>query len=254
MLFTERVFVGINTTGGSKPFVYAALDAHGALLAQGADEMDALLAFLLNQQQAIVAVNAPSSVNLGLVKARMQADLTGDVRLRGVDLRLAEYILRQHGIQVGKTASRPDLCPAWMRLGFTFYQKLKEHGFAAFPAPESPRQWLETHPHATYTTLLGRQPLSRASLEGRLQRQLVLYEQGLRLRDPMDFFEEVTRFRILQGELPFEMIYPAEMLDALAAASVAWIAGTQPGRLSAVGDAAEGQIYLPVAALQPNYA
>jgi hypothetical protein len=78
-----------------------------------------------------------------------------------------------------------------------------------------------------------------------LQRQLVLYERGVRLKDAMNFFEEITRFRLLKGILPVEQIYTAEMLDVLAAAYTAWLAGHHPERLTHVGEAEEGQITLP---------
>lgn len=254
MLFTDRVFVGINTTGGHKPFAYAAIDDQRALIAQGEGELDDIMAFLGSQREAVVAINAPASVNHGLVRARMQAAaLTKKIQLRGADMREAEYDLRQRGINISKTASRPDLCPSWMRLGFTFYQKLAENGFLPYPQEKAPWQWLETHPHAIYTALLGHQPWARATLEGRLQRQLVLVDQGLRLPDPMDFFEEVTRYRILQGQLPFEMIYPANQLDLLAAALTAWKAIHAPEEMSAIGDPQESLIYLPAPDLKKHY-
>jgi hypothetical protein len=35
--------------------------------------------------------------------------------------------------------------------------------------------------------------LPRRTLEGRLQRSAILYEQGLQIRDPVEIFEEITR-------------------------------------------------------------
>ncbi len=252
MLFTERVFIGIGTTGGRKPFFYAALDEEGRLLAADEAEQEEMLAFLLAQEQVVVAINAPQSPNRGLVRARMEAESL-DKKVRGADLRLAEAELRARGIQVGKTPGRPELCPAWMRVGFGLYQKLDAAGFAPYPAGEASRVRLETHPHAVFCVLLGRRPLPRPTLLGKMQRQLALVNHGLGVRDPMDFFEEVTRHRLLKADLPFDWIYEAEMLDALAAALTAWQTVRQPADLLLVGDAEEGQIALPTATLRPNY-
>ena len=95
--------------------------------------------------------------------------------------------------------------------------------------------------------------LAKPTLEGRQQRQLVLYEQGLGIRDPMEFFEEMTRHKLLKGILPLEQIYSAEALDAIAAAYMAYLAGRHPERLGKLGDAQEGQIFLPVLALKEKY-
>jgi hypothetical protein len=113
--------------------------------------------------------------------------------------------------------------------------------------------WIETHPHASFCALLDQIPLPRPTLEGRLQRQLVLYEQGLGIRDPMNFFEEITSHRLLKGILPLEQVYTPEQLDALAAACSAWILARHPERTSRIGDASEGQILLPVAEMKSRY-
>jgi hypothetical protein len=81
----------------------------------------------------------------------------------------------------------------------------------------------------------------------------VLHEQGLRIRDPMEFFEEITRFKLLKGNLPTEPIYPAEVLDVLMAAYMAWLVANHPEKLSCVGDRSEGQIVLPATLLKSRY-
>jgi hypothetical protein len=86
-----------------------------------------------------------------------------------------------------------------------------------------------------------------------LQRQLALYEQELGIKDPMDFFEEITRHRLLMGVLPTEFIYNADQLDAMVAAFTAYLAASHPGRVIRIGDKQEGQITLPVAGLKESY-
>jgi hypothetical protein len=126
-------------------------------------------------------------------------------------------------------------------------------GFRPHPAQGAERTWIETHPHACFCALLGHNPLPRPTLEGRLQRQLILYDQGLGIRDPLNFFEEITRHNLLKGVLPMEQIYTPEQLDALAAACAAWISSEHPDETCLVGDAQEGQILMPVAELKGKY-
>jgi len=95
--------------------------------------------------------------------------------------------------------------------------------------------------------------LARLSLEGRLQRQIILYERGLRIKDPMDFFEEITRYKIAKGIWPMELLYLPEQLDALVAAYTAWLAIEKQGNTTSVGDVQEGQIVLPVTELKDKY-
>ncbi len=96
-------------------------------------------------------------------------------------------------------------------------------------------------------------PLARLSLEGRLQRQIILYEQGLRIKDPMDFFEEITRYKLLKGILPMELLYAPEQLDALAAAYTAWLAVHKQEDVFMLGDAKEGRMVLPGKELKERY-
>jgi hypothetical protein len=74
------------------------------------------------------------------------------------------------------------------------------------------------------------------------------------LPDPMRFFEEITRFRILKGIWPLEDLYSPAELDAMVGAYTAWKAAVQPDKVCRLGDPAEGEIVLPVKALQQRYA
>jgi predicted RNase H-like nuclease len=96
-------------------------------------------------------------------------------------------------------------------------------------------------------------PLARLSLEGRLQRQLVLYEHGLCIKDPMDFFEEITRYKISKGILPMELLYLPDQLDALAAAYIARLAVKKEEDVFAIGDTKEGMVVLPGRELKEKY-
>ncbi len=253
MLFADSVYVGIDPTSGRKAFSYAALDRELNLVSLGDGELEDVMAFLGAQQAATVAINAASRVNKGLVRKQLeQQSLTPGHQFRGVDLRVAEYELRERGIAVGGTPAREELCAAWVQAGFALYSKLSKVGFSPYPGGGSYRL-LETHPHACFCALLGQSPLPKPTLEGRLQRQVVLHDRGVRMKDPMDFFEEITRYKLIRGVLPLELIYAPEMLDALAAAFTAWLAAEKPSEVTRVGHDQEGYITLPAATLREKY-
>lgn len=253
MLFTESVFVGIDPTSGHKSFTYAALDRDLNLLALADGEMEDVTSFLAGQQSATVAVNAPAGVNRGLVRARMKKAMLTPHQVRGVEMRMAEYELRAHGIAVSGTPASVAACPAWMQVGFELYRKLGKMGFQKYPAEDSAYQIMETHPHACYCVLAGQVPLAKPALEGRLQRQLILYEHGVCIKDPMEFFEEITRYKLAKGIWPMDLLYLPEQLDALVAAFTAWLVINKKEKMVQVGDEKEGRIVLPETELKEKY-
>ena len=117
----------------------------------------------------------------------------------------------------------------------TFEQSILDSGFTWYSGKNDPRQLLLTNPQECFRAIIGRKPLPRRALEGRLQRSAILYEQGLQLTDPMEVFEEITRYKLAQGILPLENISSSKELDALAAAYVAWLAANRPGQITATG-------------------
>lgn len=253
MLCHPNAFIGIDPTAGRSPFTYAALDDERNLLALAEGELEDALTFIGNFPAARVAVNAPSGVNAGLVRKRLQKQSLTPVPLRGADLRLAEAELRGRGISVSPTPSRAEACAGWVQLGFTLYERLGKMGFKPHPSEGADHTWLETHPHACFCVLLGGVPLPKPTLEGRLQRQIILHDAGLRVKDPMDFFEEITRHRLRLGVMPMELIYHPEQLDALAAAYAAWMAAKHPAETVRLGAKEEGFVVLPVAELKSKY-
>ena len=254
MLFTQTAYIGIDLTG-RKAFTYAALNADLELLALADGDLEDILTFIGGQASAFVAVNAPAKPNQGRVRALLESKslTTGKSALRGADMRLAEYELRQRGIKVAATPAHPDRCPSWMRSGFALYEKLAGLGFVSYPAKEATHQLLETHPQAAFIAMAEGNLLSASALEGRLQRQTILYVEGLQIRDPMFFFEEITRHKLKQGILPLEQIYASSQLNALLAAYTAWLAAEKPKDTISLGDEDEGKVYLPVSKLKSTY-
>ena len=86
-------------------------------------------------------------------------------------------------------------------------------GYKEYSDDQDGRRSIEVYPHACYTALMGVLPYPKHNLEGRIQRQLVLYEQRLQVPDPMRVFEEFTRFRLMKGILPLDDLYSAEELE-----------------------------------------
>jgi hypothetical protein len=117
-----------------------------------------------------------------------------------------------------------------------FYEQLGRMSFRAYPAKNETRQWFKADADESFSALLHKKLLSRRTLEGRIQRALVLYDQGLQINDPMEFFEEITRYRLTQGILPLETLYTSKELDALVAAYVAWMMVNKAGQLTIQGE------------------
>lgn len=253
MITSAPLFIGVDPSGGRQPFVYAVLDEDARVTSLAEGEMEDVLALLSGQETVTIAVCAPPRPNRGMVRKQMERHGQVAGRLRGADMRMAEYELHQHGIAVSNTPGREEACPTWVQLGFAFYHSLAKMGFKPFPSRAFPRQFLETHPHAVFCALLGQNPLPKPTLEGRLQRQVVLYENGLGIKDPMDFFEEITRHRLLQGILPLDLIYTSEQLDAMSAAFTAYLAATRLQEVSFIGSTSEGRIILPTRELKEHY-
>jgi len=240
------VYIGIDSLPGSPPFAMACLDGERKLVALSQGPLAEMLAYAAGQADAIVAISAPPRPNQGLAW-RQEALLETPEALthRPTNLRLAEQVLRDRGYAVPLTPSDPAHCQGWMRRGFELYAQLQAIGYTAFPG-EGPRCWLETQANACFQSLLGVAPFPSGTLEGRLQRQLVLRDLHLPVSDAMDFFEEVTRHKLLHGILPSEKIYAQAELNAMMAAHVAWLAAHHPDRLQSFGDPAEGEVFLPL--------
>ena len=69
----------------------------------------------------------------------------------------------------------------------------------------------------------------------------------------MRLFEEFTRYKIMQGQLPLEGLYAVEELEALMAAYTAWKAAMEPDEITLVGDPREGEITLPSRDIRTKY-
>ncbi len=250
MYNTESVFLGIEPNAGRKAFAYATLDNQLKLINLSDCDLEEMTLILSGHKAAMVAINSPSSVNHGLVRMKLKDEMINPHQIRGADMRLAEYELRKLGIPVSGTPAHVEYCPAWMQSGFELYKSLKEMGYKTIASETTDLRWVETNPHASYHALIGRNPFPKPTLEGRLQRQLVLHDCGVHIRDPMEFFEEITRHKLINGILPLDLIYLPEYLDALVAAYVAWLCAHDFDSIQKLGSEVEGEIFLPATRTQ----
>lgn len=244
----SRVYIGIDTTAGRRPFTYAVLDERRRVLACAEGKFDEVVDVATAYPSAVVAVDAPQSPNRGLMaraEVRRRYGLPADGK-GWRDCKVCEYELRRHGIGLYLTPADPARAPTWMQTGFRLYAALQAAGYQ-LRQPAAERYLFEVHPHGCFTVLLGRRPLRKDTLEGRLQRQLVLFEEGLTVPDPMEAVEELTPHHLRAGTLTFPGLRSHDELDALVAAYTACLAGREPERITPVGDPAEGEILLPVA-------
>ena len=259
MMFVDLTFIGIDIPGVRKPLTCAVLDANLDLVALQQGTVDEVLAYVNGQDKAYVAVNNPRRLNQGLMaREDFRAGLRPQPRAgRWEGWRVAEYEMRMRRIKVHRTPHTPENAPGWMRIGFSIYRDLAASGFkdlSGLPgeSEEKPeRVMMETYPHAAFSALLERLPFRKNSLEGRIQRQLALYVRNVEVPNPMHVFEEITRFRLLSGELLLDGLLEPGELDAVVAAYTAWSAAR--GDISLVGHPDEGQVTLPVRELQAKY-
>lgn len=258
MLYPKGIFVGVNPASGRRPARYAALDSDLRIVALGQGELEQVLAFVAGAQASVIAVNAPQSLSKGLLQkpeVRLQYNLPPAGR-RWRDWRVCEFELRRRNIRLHNSPSRKKTAPAWLKASFRVYKRLGEMGYSPLISDRrGDLPWLvETQPHACFTVMLGHRPFFRGSLEGCLQRQLVLYVEGLDIANPMHALEEITRHHLLSGDLPLDALHDPENLDALVAAYTGYLTAVKPEKTTQVGMPSEGLITLAAGELKSSYA
>lgn len=250
------IYLGVDPTAGRRPLNYAILDGKLGILAEGCGQVDDLLRAIEPYPDILCAMDAPLMPNQGLLSdpaRRAEAGLPAH-KTTYSQFRVCEYQLKSRGINLYSTPAEVETAPKWMRAGWALYDRLRAMGFETFaPGSRAPRQFFEVHPHASFTVRLGRVPYRKDTLEGRLQRQLLLLEEGLRITDAMEVLEEVTRHRLLRGSLDLHGLRNHDELDALAAALTAFYAGARPKEVALVGDLQDGQIVVPTPQLLARY-
>jgi hypothetical protein len=246
-----QVFMGIDVSIGAHPIAFIALDAEQQVIAIGEGDVHDALAFAAGQTGgALVAVNAAARPNQGrMARAEIRKTLVpSPARGKFTALRQVEYEIIQAGMDLPETPSSAEKSLPWVRRGFQLVEKLEAIGYQRFDpeceVQERDRRWLEINADAATWSILGVKPLPSNTLEGRIQRQLVLQDEELKVPDAMDFFEEITRYKILKSILPGNILPQAE-INAWMAAHTAWLAVNEPDRIKQYGEPEEGVIFLP---------
>lgn len=257
MPFEDIVYVGIDPKAGLRPIDFAATDGRKRIIALDRGDMESVLAYIAGFDAVLVAVAAPQSPNQGLMRKaaiRRRYNLRADGHT-WAKWRVCEYELRQRNIRLYNTPDTMEAAPRWVQNGFIFYRRLNEMGFQPYShGVEFGRHtYLEVSPHACYSVLLERRPLLKRTLEGRMQRQLLLYLEGHAVANPLYVLEEITRHHLLTGNLPLKGLCESDPLDAIVAAYTAFLTGEEPERVCQVGEKDEGLITVPVGELLDFY-
>jgi hypothetical protein len=247
MLFSENTYIGVDLSPGKNSIQYTAINDQLELIALAQGDLNQLLTFLRSQQQTTLAIHGPARPNQRILvdAERREQYLIPLGKGRPGNMRVAEYTLRKHRLPTYRTPAQSKDAPLWMQTSFKLYDALPGIGYHPYEQ-EQPlqRKYMEVIPEISFKAWVNGSILPANTLHGRMQRQLILYDLGLKVADPMSFFEEITRFRLLQGILPKDIVYSAPAQTALAAAYMAWLAETQPNTLTLVGVPDEGQITL----------
>lgn len=244
MFYQHDTFIGVDISSGKLPYLVAVLNENGNLLALEKCALDGVMKYTGGYGSVTVGVNAPRFLSGGKMgDEAFHNTFISDSSAGKIDhLRVAEYQLKVRKIRFTPITAPPNQIPTWVQNGFRLYQQLE----LMFSPGQDGRSIIEVNSQACYQILLGRFPFQKTSTEGRIQRQLMLIDQGVKLQDPMAYFEEITRHRILQGILPEAMLYSARQLDALAAAFMARRSHQNPASTVSIGDDMDGWIILPV--------
>jgi hypothetical protein len=240
-------FIGIELSGSRKGFTCAVLNSGLRIEFLGAVTPIEWQTVVGNAKVAIAAVNSPLTMNAGfMADAEYRAQLkVSNQSARSREQRVCEYLIGERGIACSRSPRDVSKFSLSLQRSLKFAAELGMMGFHFFPSGGAAWQMFETQADAACQSLLGVKPFPLASLEGRIQRQLLLQAKGVNVPDAMEFFEEVTRHRLLSGKLPDSMLQTPASLNALIAAYTAWMAANHPGAYEVVGEPEEGIILLP---------
>jgi len=249
---SNRIFAGVDCSAGAPRLTVAALSNRLEVKYLRELSMGDVVEELSGFGAISVAVGGPLRPNPPSAAVESQS---GAARHRETVLaREPEAEIRRRGIPIRRSPTTEEAAPAAMRTVLQLARELSKRGFVeGANARESPRFLLSTRPAACAAVLLGRLPFGRATLEGRIQRQLLLIREKVALPDPMDSLEEMTAHHLLSGRLSLRGILKREELDALLAAFTAWRADCLPETVTWLGRDADGWICLPVKQLLDKY-
>ena len=237
----DTCFVGLNVNSRPPHFTVVGLDAKLNTLFDFTGNWEDISSRLDEYQQIILALNSPVSPNTDFLRhSQKKKHKPG----KWPDVRCIEYELAEYGAPIYHTPKKKSNLLASQQYGSKLVENLKSVGFIDLES-DGEKRLIEV-PAETAFWSIDRKPLfEEFSFIGRIQRQLLLLELGFKLPDPMDFFEELTRFKLLTGKAPLDMVFDVSRLNACINAFTALKIKKDPSRVAKLGYPQEGYLYLP---------
>jgi hypothetical protein len=261
-------YLGVDVTGSGRAWDWILIDDDVRVPRHARGGERELLEFVSHSAPNVIAVDAPSKRNCGLMRQpSVRRELLGsraDERSKGGgalvydDCRVSEAELGVRNIKCYFTSGTRSL-PDWVGAGLKLYDSLAELGYMLWdtPGPVSTigsgvdRIAIEVYPHACFVVKLGWIPQLKISLGGCLERIACLREWGRELNVPIgggyeQILQELSGLdweRILTSGAPASISH--DKLDALAAALTAKQSAGEPPVSFAVGHKADGVLVLP---------
>ncbi len=242
------IYIGIDPSDERQNYSLAAMDEEENILALSRGRLDGILSFAAGQTSALIAIHVPYSTPKDPKKKKgsntqhikesrwdeqnVQPSLSVDFTAPGnPNNSIAQFKIHRNTEAFQKSRV---LCEQLTGLGYIAYQDT-----------ECTRGFLMTHTESVCYRIISAPLFAGKTLEGRLQRQLLLAECGVKVADPMVFFEEVTRYKLLHGVLPINKIYDPMELNAMICSYVAWGVQHLSGKKMCKMDAGTESIWLP---------
>lgn len=237
----DTCYIGLNVNSRSPYYTVRGIDSHTTSLFELSGNWDEISMKLNEYDKIILAVNTPISPNKGfLTQSQRKKHKPG----KWPDVRRIEYELEEYGAPIYHTPKKKSNLLAAQHHGFKLIENLLETGFRQF-GDEGEKVFLEVPSETAFWSFECKPLFTEESFIGQIQRQIMLLELGIDLPDPMDFFEELTRFKLLTGNAPLEMILETPSLNAWINAFTALQLHKNPSRITQLGYSQEGFLYLP---------
>ena len=235
-------YIGIEPLINSNSFAYVSLDADRKLLAIGEGSLTDVFSYLIGQEALVVAIHGPGWMGRSIEGF----DFAGDEAPPAVrSLRACELAAWRESIPVEFTPSKAGKFSPACRRGYQLIQMLLRYQFLFAHQTPANKILIETQPAACYHQLVDIAPLSDDTFLGRIQRQLILHDHNLPVQDPMIFFEEITRYKLMMGKVSLQSFLVPQELNAMVMAYTSWLFHQQPAQTRRYGDDADGMLIFP---------
>lgn len=215
------LFIGIDPAVQRNEYSMAVLDEERKVLALSTEKPRSVYAYLAGVTQGTVGINA---------LARYQH------RERTARLDPSDKPHFQSGAERRKhipASNSPTASPSTLNRKVVMLQEgIQRLGYSPIAKKGSSRRFFLSQADEVFQDIASGKLLAPSGDASRWQRQLLLLEQEIPLPDVMQYFEEVTRFRILQGTLSEDLVYQHPELNAILLAWLGWLVSFQSARIN----------------------